>query len=188
MREYQLDDIAIPDADFLKIDTQGSELSILKGASNTLQSVLGLEIEVEFLPLYKDQPLFGEICTFLSNHEFEFIDFINLCRWQRTKHNGVGQCVFGDALFFKSPETLITKNLPNHKLASYLGCLLLYHRFDLIRRTLTLLPPLRRESFNEFQNSFLRIERRFNSILRVNHLSSLLIQSLIGVGRNHLIY
>lgn len=188
MQHWQLDDIVLPDADFIKIDTQGSELSILKGAPDTLQSVLGLEIEVEFLPLYKDQPLFGEICTFLRDHGFEFIDFINLCRWQRTIHNGVGQCIFGDALFFKTPETLLTHDLSNHKIASYLGCLLLYHRFDLIRRTLTLLPHHHREFFKEFQNSFSCIERRFNSCLRVNQLSSSLIQSLIGVGRNHLIY
>lgn len=188
MQHSRLDDIALPGADFIKIDTQGSELSILKGASDTLKSVLGLEIEVEFLPLYKDQPLFGEICVFLKDHGFEFIDFVNLCRWQRTIHNGVGQCIFGDALFFKTPETLLSHDPSHHKISSYLGCLLLYHRFDLIRQTLTLLPHHQQEPFKEFQDSFSSIERRFNSCLRVSQLSSSLIQGLIGVGRNHLIY
>lgn len=83
----------------MKINTQGSELDVLKGATRTLRSLLGLEIEVEFVDLYKKTPLFDEIVQFLNLQRFEFIDFVNLCRWERRKYNGHGQCVFGDALF-----------------------------------------------------------------------------------------
>lgn len=105
-----LDSIDLPKVNFIKIDVQGAGENVLKGASTCLSSALGLEVEVEFLELYKDQPLFGDICKTLSEHDLEFIDFVNLCRWERTAHNGYGQCVFGDALFLRSPESMINES------------------------------------------------------------------------------
>ena len=44
--------------DFIELDTQGSELDILKDAEKFLKdSVLGLRIEVEFSPIYKTKLL-----------------------------------------------------------------------------------------------------------------------------------
>src|SRR4030042_41408 len=49
----------IGQVDFIKLDTEGSELDILKGTTNTLKkSVLGLSIEVEFGQYHKGQPIF----------------------------------------------------------------------------------------------------------------------------------
>ena len=47
-----LDDLDISANDFIKIDVQGGELSVLKGAARTLSSILGVEAVVEFIPLY----------------------------------------------------------------------------------------------------------------------------------------
>ena len=64
-----------PSPDLIKLDTQGSELDILKSLSkNNLNNVLGIEIEVEFIEMYKNQPLFGEINSFLSKNNFEILD------------------------------------------------------------------------------------------------------------------
>jgi FkbM family methyltransferase len=61
----RLDDININDIDFLKIDTQGSELDILHGAKEKILPLcLGIEIEVSFLEIYENQPLFGDILAF----------------------------------------------------------------------------------------------------------------------------
>jgi len=67
---------AVEDVDFIKIDTQGSELQILQGAEDTLDRlcVFGLEIEVEFSPLYKDQPLFADVDAFLRDKGFALFD------------------------------------------------------------------------------------------------------------------
>ena len=52
MEWVALDDLDISANDFIKIDVQGGELSVLKGAARTLSSKLGVEAVVEFIPLY----------------------------------------------------------------------------------------------------------------------------------------
>ena len=52
----------------------------MKGAEETLNRTLGLEIEVDFLQMYKSQPLFGEVVDYLNKFNFEFIDFVGLRR------------------------------------------------------------------------------------------------------------
>jgi FkbM family methyltransferase len=56
--------------DFLKIDTQGSELEIMRHGTATLSKTLVIESEVEFVPLYQNQPLFGDIQCFLRERGF----------------------------------------------------------------------------------------------------------------------
>ncbi|MCW5764542.1 MAG: FkbM family methyltransferase [Phycisphaeraceae bacterium] len=58
----RLDDIPeLTRADFLKADVQGAELQVFRGGRRLLERALVVETEVEFVPLYKDQPLFGDI-------------------------------------------------------------------------------------------------------------------------------
>lgn len=55
--------------DILKIDVQGAEVQVLKGAINTLtaQKIKLIYIECLFVPLYKDQAFFDDIVAFLYN-------------------------------------------------------------------------------------------------------------------------
>lgn len=90
---------------FVKLDTQGSELEILEhGFHKHLSRVLGLEIEVEFVPLYEGQALFGEIEMFLRENGFDIYG-LKRHRWKvndgtRCTREMGGRLVFGDALFF----------------------------------------------------------------------------------------
>ncbi len=60
---------------FLKLDTEGSELDILRGATKVLaSSVLGVRSEVMFAPVFKDAPGFGEIHQYLLGHGFELLN------------------------------------------------------------------------------------------------------------------
>ena len=52
--------------------------------------------------MYINQPLFGQVNDFLRKQGFEFIDFTNICRWERKIYNSYGQIIFGDGLWLRS--------------------------------------------------------------------------------------
>lgn len=64
--------------DFIKIDIQGAELDVFRGGPATLSKTLAIVSEVEFIPQYIDQPLFGDVCRFLVEQSFQFHKFLGL--------------------------------------------------------------------------------------------------------------
>jgi len=66
--------------DFIKIDTQGYELEILKGGLSCLASAQGVLLEVSMLDIYKDSPLVYDIILFMKNHGFVLYDICSLMR------------------------------------------------------------------------------------------------------------
>jgi len=163
-----LDSVDIPNVDFIKIDIQGAENDVLRGAKNSLISVLGLELEVEFIDLYREQPLFGDVCRTLSKQGFEFIDFVDLARWERNAKSHFGQCIFGDALFLRSPESMILQSLDVKKWSAYFTILVIYRRFDLIEATLEILPDDLSYEFENF-GLVLRKAKYNNALVRKTH-------------------
>lgn len=74
-----LDDLdEISDIDFLKLDVQGAELDVIKGAKRLLKDTLIVHTEVEFIPIYQKQPLFGDIDVALRSHNFLIHKFIGI--------------------------------------------------------------------------------------------------------------
>ncbi len=101
----------IEGVDFIKLDTQGSELSILKGAQQYLPHIFGIEIEVEFLALYQGQPLFRDCDAFLDAHGFELID-LRRAYWKRkyfSNYIGRGQLAFADALYLQRDDVFLSR-------------------------------------------------------------------------------
>ena len=87
----RLDDIPeCVDADYIKIDVQGAELDVLRGAVKTLEHTLVVEAEVEFIPLYKKQPLLGDLHCFMAANGFMLQKLIDI------QGRPLGQIIFGD--------------------------------------------------------------------------------------------
>ena len=98
--------------DFLavKIDTQGAELEILKGASTLLEQgrMLSVEAEVSLLsrPIMSGAPTYADISSFLEGYNFELIWIRPTTAVKRGFRNQPRQ-VEADALFLLRKETVI---------------------------------------------------------------------------------
>ncbi|HEY7496889.1 MAG TPA: FkbM family methyltransferase [Vicinamibacterales bacterium] len=87
--------------DVIKIDTQGSELHVLRGGRDALSHAFLVEMEVEFNPLYLGQPLFGDVDRFLRDEGFMLLG-IRRSAWRRTFEGSAGgTVVHGDALYYR---------------------------------------------------------------------------------------
>ena len=133
--DNQLKKEGINEVDFIKIDTQGYELSILKGCSSCLENVVGLEVEVEFEPVYIGQPLFSEVDNYVKENGFILVD-LKRYYWKRKNNkntgNRKGQIIFGDALYFKSPEQILSSsNISQEKIIRTIYVYLSYGYVDL---------------------------------------------------------
>ena len=56
---------------FIKIDTQGYELEVFKGAADLLPQTAGLQLELSLAPLYEGAPTFMEMIAVLQSSGFE---------------------------------------------------------------------------------------------------------------------
>ena len=86
----------VPPGDFLKIDTQGFEMEILRGAGTTLDNVVGIELEAQFKSMYKGQALLPEIKAFLEQKGF-------ILRELRPNGPYEGEVLEVDAFFSRRP-------------------------------------------------------------------------------------
>jgi FkbM family methyltransferase len=74
----RLDDVVETEgAELLKIDIQGGELMALRNGRMRLRDILVIQSEVEFLPMYVDQPLFADVDGFLRQEGFMFHRFFS---------------------------------------------------------------------------------------------------------------
>jgi FkbM family methyltransferase len=91
--------------DFLQIDVQGADLDVLKGAAEQVkQHVMAIQIEVEFSPLYSNQPLFADIDSYLRQQQYTLFDVLTARRIRRKSpiiaEAHPGQMLWGDAFYF----------------------------------------------------------------------------------------
>jgi hypothetical protein len=56
---------------YLKIDTQGYDLEVIKGAASTLPTVLALQTELSFQPIYSNMPSFRDVLDLLTRQGFQ---------------------------------------------------------------------------------------------------------------------
>jgi len=182
-----LDSLQLQKPDFMKLDVQGSELAVLSGAENALECCFGLEVEIELLPIYFDQPLFGDLSRFLAEKDFVFIDFTSLNRWGRQRYDGLGTLVFGDALFLRTPESEYVSSLDANSLKRYLAICLIYNRFDLIE--IAIQPHVDSSDFRQAQSAISKLRKSFVRSAAYNNFNSRLLSYFFGIEKSsHMLY
>jgi len=99
--------------DFLKLDTQGSELKILKGASKLIaeRRIAIIKVEVSTIPIYKDQAVFSDVDLFLREQGYVLVDFLTyraiynpLFGKSQNRNSHYAPC--GDAIYILNTEYL----------------------------------------------------------------------------------
>lgn len=192
-----LDEAGIESCDFLKADIQGGELDALRGGKHLLASCFGLELEVEFQPLYQGQPLFCDVSRFAAEQGFALVDFVDLTRWTRRSDPAhrrdagaerFGQLVAGDALFLKLPEAFLAEQHGPAALRRYLAVLLVYRRYDLILWLLANLPEKERSAQEPMADISRQLSRIIRNIDRAQRLAKRLTLGTAAAYRYHMFY
>jgi FkbM family methyltransferase len=119
----RLDAVFDGDVDYLKIDVQGAELDVIRGAAKALSRAVLVHTEVEFVPMYQDQPLFGDIDVELRRHGYLLHNFVGPFSRQMKPvvfnndpfHAG-SQLIYAEAAVYIRDMTRLAE-LPAHKLA-----------------------------------------------------------------------
>ncbi|MEM9100430.1 MAG: FkbM family methyltransferase [Pseudomonadota bacterium] len=61
---------------FLKMDTQGFDLAVVRGGQKVLQSFVGIQSELSIVPLYQEAPLMEEALACYREHGFSLSAFV----------------------------------------------------------------------------------------------------------------
>src|SRR5690348_15847330 len=91
-----------PSPDFIKLDVQGNELEVLRGAEQALKSVEVILMELNLMPLYIGAPLVDEAVRYMAERGFRLYDIGMFFR--RPYDNALWQL---DALFVRASSPLI---------------------------------------------------------------------------------
>jgi FkbM family methyltransferase len=95
----KLDDVLSPEdlgkKCLLKIDTQGFELAVLKGAQKHLANIKWIYAELSFQELYYGQPLASEVITWLADQGYKLTGIFG------TSYGPNSQAIQADMLFEK---------------------------------------------------------------------------------------
>lgn len=110
----RLDDVeGLARIDFIKMDIQGAELTVLRHGTDRLHDCLGLQLEVSFTALYEDQPGFGEVDVYLRSKGFVPHRFVHVKRWSITPtvfgqnfRVGGNQLLEADVVYIRDPLRL----------------------------------------------------------------------------------
>jgi FkbM family methyltransferase len=108
------------EACFLKLDTQGTELEILKSGERLLDHLVGIYTEALFQPFYKEQSLFADTDSYLRERGFVLVDL------RVTALRGAGhpeelysarQVTWAHCLYLREPAKLADRKMRVRELA-----------------------------------------------------------------------
>jgi FkbM family methyltransferase len=132
------------DATFLKLDTQGTELDILRsGAALVRGSLLGVHTESLFQPFYKGQSLFADVDSHLRQNGFSLFS-LNRTSLRRSHYReslySKRVITWAHCLYLREPDTLLSRNRETLRkdLPRLLALALTFSHFDLAWEIVTI--------------------------------------------------
>ena len=79
-----IEEINIIGPAFIKMDVQGAELMVLKGAEKILNKIDGIQLELNFESFYESQATYIEVCNFMYSINFKRFFQIGLIESQKS--------------------------------------------------------------------------------------------------------
>jgi len=145
----KLDDVAeVSHMDFLKMDVQGAESEVLAHGRTKLRDTVVIQTEVSFVPLYKDQPCFGEMDLALRKLGFLPHSVIGTKIWPLSPmvvgnepNRGIRQLLETDMVYvrdFSRPENMSAEQWKHLALIAH-HC---YGSYDLVLKSIVSLMEL----------------------------------------------
>jgi FkbM family methyltransferase len=106
----RLDDLqGVRPIDFIKLDVQGFEKTILEHGRESVRGCLVVHTEAAFVPMYRNQPCLGEVDTLLRELGFVAHTIFSLKRWgvmpllvEGNPRKGFNQLLDGDIVYVRN--------------------------------------------------------------------------------------
>lgn len=123
-------------ADFIKLDTQGTEYEIILGGLETLaKQTTTIICEVAFCELYQGQKLFSEVEMLLRDNQFSFYGFMPIHTrskklLDKKRHVTTERALYADAVFFKDPLSMPEISLNQRQIYALFTAALLLGYYD----------------------------------------------------------
>lgn len=135
---FEQHDLANNFGEFLKMDVQGLEYELLRGAVRTLaERTVAIFVETAFFPVYEGQKLFSEVELFLRERGFSFYGFQGVhfrsCKYlDKVTEAGRERARWADAVFFKDPIPMCPHQKPLTERGNFalFACALLTGYYD----------------------------------------------------------
>jgi FkbM family methyltransferase len=108
------DEHLIQRIDYLKIDTQGSELMILQNGREKLKDCVAIQVEMPFVPLYHNMPSLGDIDNELRSQGLIPLSVVHFKPWRIDRGEKASQVLDADFLYvrdYTKPDALTDDQL-----------------------------------------------------------------------------
>ncbi len=105
--------------DFIKVDAEGADLHILKGAEQfLLETTFGVQVEVQFVERNVGSPMFSDIDAYMRRHGYFLMD-LSRESWIRVSNlwglQASPQVIWADAVYLLSESELVKRSADLHE-------------------------------------------------------------------------
>ena len=123
--EESLSGLGIKNLDFLKIDTQGAELEILKGLGNYFP--LLMKIEAQIIPMYENIPNWGELINYMNSLNYM------ICEWSEIGNHATRSPAEMDIIFIPNYLSDFGKKLILSRESEFICLMLIFGQIKLLQ-------------------------------------------------------